>query len=369
MKNKDKSKITVTRSYKLQIIANKAKIDTAKYLINRFNLYVVQFLGNMFYYNTKQSTKGLGKLANDAQHCAIGKAKAIRESARITGCKVNIPLITNEGVPVKLEKSKKTKFDYIVKVPNYWIKNRTLSLMVKSHKKLNKSLKDGWERTSFCEVNIDKNGKLYLLVFVQKQVPRASMKNKDCLGIDVGITNGIARSDGYLGSGLSEVIKKQKSKQAERSRQKHKSRVNKTTIKQILDKEAKETVARCSESKLSLAVESRRVLNNLRSRKLHGWARTYFANRCEILCKENSVFFVEVNPYKTSQLCGHCGSEGIRNGKEFKCPSCQKTFDADLNASINIANKGRQAIENIAIRLSLKSKCNASVFAYIPVGG
>jgi transposase len=210
-----------------------------------------------------------------------------------------------------------------------------------------------------AELKIDKSGNLYIIIFVQKVVKRAE-KNKNCIGVDVGIRNGIARSDGYLGEEVSQVIKSQKLKQSARQKQGHKSKINKTTVKQILDKEAKKTVARCSESKLSLAVESRKVLNNLRSGKLQGWARNYFANRCEILCKENSVFFVEVNPYKTSQLCGHCGSEGVRDGKQFNCLSCQKTFDADLNASINIAKKGRQVIEQITIRLSEKARRDAS---------
>jgi transposase len=361
MKKTDKNNIIVTRSYKLQIVANKSKEDTAKYLINRFNLYLVQFLGNLFYYNKSESTNGLGELANRAQYAARGKAKAIRESAKATGNKINLPLVTHEGVPVKFEKSKNISFDYVLKVPNHWIKNKKLDLPIKSHKKLKAALKTGWKLTNFGELKIDKKGKLYLIAFVQKEVPRASLGIKDCLGVDVGISNGIARSDGHLGHGLSDVIKEQKRKQAERQKQGIRTKVNKTTVKQILDKEAKETVARCSESKLSLAVESRKVLNNLRRGKLQGWARNYFANRCEVLCKENSVFFVEVNPYKTSQLCGCCGSEGMRNKKEFNCPSCQKTFDSDLNASINIAKKGRQAIENIAIRLSLKAKRDASV--------
>lgn len=361
MKKLSKENIIVTRSYKLQIVANKAKSDTAKYLINRFNLYLVQFLGNLYYYSKPQSTKNLGELANQAQHVARCRAKALKESSKATGNKVNLPLATNEGVPVKFEKSKSISFDYVVKVPNHWIKRKNLDLPVKSHKKLNNALKSGWEFTNFGELKLDKKGNLYLLVFVQKEVPRASLGLVDCLGIDVGISNGIARSDGYLGQELTSVIKEQKRKQAERQKQGIRSRVNKTSVKQLLDKEAKVTVARCSESKLSLAVESRKVLNNLRSGKLQGWARNYFANRCEVLCKENSVFFVEVNPYKTSQLCGYCGIEGIRNSKEFNCPSCQKIFDADLNASINIAKKGRQAMENIAIRLSLKAKRDASV--------
>lgn len=354
MKKFVKENIQVTRSYKLEIVANRDKTETAKYLINRFNLYVVQFLSNLYYYNGSESTEGLGELANQAQHCAKGKVKAIKESIKATLNKVNLPMVTHEGVPVKVEVSHATTFDYVVKVPNHWIKNKKLDLMVKSHKKFNQALKEGWERTSFGELKEDKNGKIYLIVCVQKTVPRASIGLIDCIGIDVGINSCISRSDGYQGEEISSVLKEQKRKQAERQKQGFKSKINKTSLKQILDKEAKNTVARCKDSKLSLAVESRKVLNNLRSGKLQGWARNYFANRCEILCKENSVFLVEVNPAYTSVTCHCCGQRGLRDGKGFTCPSCKKTFDADLNASINIAKKGRQAIEQIAIRLSKK---------------
>ena len=355
MKRFDKENIQVTRSYKLEIVANRDKTETAKYLINRFNLYVVQFLGNLYYYNKSESTEGLGELANQAQHVAKGKVRAIKESSKATLNKVNLPMITHEGVPVKVEVSHKTSFDYVVKVSNHWIKNKKLDLMVKSHKKFNQALKEGWERTSFGELKQYKNGKIYLIVCVQKTVPRASTGLKDCIGVDVGISSCISRSDGYQAQEISSVLKEQKRKQAERQKQGIKSRVNKTTLKQILDKEAKNTVARCSESKLSLAVESRKILNNLRSGKLQGWARNYFANRCEILCKESSVFFIEVNPAYTSVTCNYCDERGLRDGKKFTCPNCKKTFDSDLNAAVNIANKGRQAIEQIAIRLSRKT--------------
>jgi transposase len=341
MNKVNKDYIQVTRSYKLAIIANRDKTETAKYLINRFNLYVVQFLGNIYYYNKTSSTKGLGELANQAQYVAKGKAKALREAIKSTNNKVNLPLKKTEGVPVK--------------VPNHWKKNDKLDLMVKSHKALNKSLKEGWERTSFGELKQDKHGKLYIIICVQKVVSRASIGIKDCIGVDVGISNAVSCSDGVQSQEISSVLKEQRRKQSERQKQGIRSKVNKTSLKQILDKEAKSTVARCSVNKLSLAVESRKVLNNLRSGKLQGWARCYFAKRCETLCKEHSVFFIEVNPAYTSKICNVCLTLGDRNGKVFTCLSCQKTFDADLNASINIASRGRQAIEQIAIRLSRKT--------------
>lgn len=276
-------------------------------------------------------------------------------AAKVTGNKTNVPVVKNVGIPVKYDVSKTDSFDYWATVSNQFTKASTIKIPAKSHKALNKALKQGWSRTNFGEVKLV-NKNLYLIVFVEKEVEKATPK-LEVLGVDVGISNGVATSDGHLGLGLGEAMLKHKAKRAEQQRQKHSSKIKKTELKQILDKEAQVIVARCNEQKCTLAIEDRHVLNNLKSGKLQGWARCYFANRVETLCKEQSVFVVSVNPAYTSLHCHQCGSRGLRDGKKFECPSCQKTFDADTNASINIAIKGRQAVDKIitaAIRLSLK---------------
>jgi IS605 OrfB family transposase len=57
---------------------------------------------------------------------------------------------------------------------------------------------------------------------------------------------------------------------------------------------------------------------------------------------EQEGFCVEVVPAAyTSQNCSHCGARGLRNGSNFKCPTCgyglKTHVHADLNAADNIA--------------------------------
>ena len=46
--------------------------------------------------------------------------------------------------------------------------------------------------------------------------------------------------------------------------------------------------------------------------------------------------FVEVDPSYTSRICSRCELEGERNGKDFTCSNCNLSWDADLNAAVNI---------------------------------
>ena len=61
-----------------------------------------------------------------------------------------------------------------------------------------------------------------------------------------------------------------------------------------------------------------------------------------------------VEPAWTSQNCSLCGHLGNRNGKKFKCPSCEHVDHADSNASFNIAKRqpkdGRLCVDRDAYK-------------------
>jgi transposase len=336
-------------------MANVGKEDTARYLLNRFVTYVQHCVGILFFNGNKAfSTKNCGALFNQAQHKARSIIKALLAAQKETGEKINVPQVKKTSAPCKLEVSKSSSFDYWIVVSNQWTKAGVVRLPVKSTKVLNKALKNGWQFTSSCEIKEIK-GKLYAMVFVQKEVEKATPE-VECLGIDVGINKSVTRSDGHKGVSLGDKIKKFKDAQRERYRQRMKfgqkqtlKKNNKTYIKQILDIEAKVAVRRSYETGCTLVVESRKIINNLRSGKLSLWARNYFANRCEVLCKEMGVFFLEVSPWKSSQTCSECREIGERNQEVFvcknaKCSEYLREVDADLNASKELRNRGRQVL-------------------------
>lgn len=97
----------VTRSYKLPVVANRDKRETAEYLLNRFSLYVQYCTGQLFFNGNKSfSTVGCGSLFNQAQHKAKSIIKALRAAEKETGDKTNVPVIKNTSAPCMLEKSK-----------------------------------------------------------------------------------------------------------------------------------------------------------------------------------------------------------------------------------------------------------------------
>ena len=146
----------------------------------------------------------------------------------------------------------------------------------------------------------------------------------------------------YVDTHTNKIIESSRKKQAERQRQGIKTKQIKSLVKQILDIEAKSTLARCKRTSLNLAIESPKVLNNLRNGQLQGWARNYFANRCYTLAKEQEVFVFEVNPSYTSITCSKCGhvDKQSRCKQTFCCTSCGHSDHADVNAARNIATKG-----------------------------
>lgn len=70
-----------------------------------------------------------------------------------------------------------------------------------------------------------------------------------------------------------------------------------------------------------------------------GWAfyqlRTFITYKAQLL----GVKVVIVDPRYTSQTCHICNCIGKRSSKIFKCEACG-TFDADINAAINISKVG-----------------------------
>lgn len=346
-----------TRAYKLKIFPTDSKAEIARYALDRAQSYLRPLIGHMLFSGAKISTKGQGQLFNQMAHQAKGKARAIKESSKETGNKWNVPLNPMPEIPVKISKNKNSSFDYWVHVPDLFEKSKTVKIPAKSHKALNGVLRTGWSLSKWAYL---KEG--YILVFVSKEVKRAKIKKTDCLGIDVGLKHAYSDSLGNLSDGLGRKIRKAKHRQAERSRQGHRKKrnlqINKSIIKQVLDRHAKKIIDRAlSFSKVNISVENPVTIGNISRGKLTGWAGAYEARRLQILGKENSIPVIFVNPWKTSLTCSECGEKDrvIREKNKFSCSSCGIAIHADLNAAKNISLKGAQIAEKILLNQAAKN--------------
>lgn len=341
----------ISRAFKLSCYPNTGKQESIRYTYEKHLYYVQVFLTQLFYHPSVKffSTKGFGQLANQSQHRANAILKAARASARETGNKLSCPQVKKIGCPAIIEKSENS-FDYWVSVEDQFSKRR-IRFPVRSHKRLNGFLKNGYALCDSAELVCDKNGKFYVRVFAQKEVKKAKIQ-KESLGVDVGLTHCVSRSDGYLGVSAKRILKKARDRDAERRTQSHQRSIKHSSFKQQLDIEAKRAIARCKRRKLNLIVESPKVLANLKPSLQ--WARSYFANRCHTLGQESEIYVWDQNPAYTSQTCYRCGYRHKQNRvkSKFKCLGCGSSTHADINASRVIALKGSTNLSAYADRYS-----------------
>lgn len=343
----------VNRAYKLRIYPNFDKLDTARYTYKRHLEYVNMWVGKLFFNGNKTlSTKSMGHLANQAQHKARAIISAQKAAARATGDKVNVPVVKRVGCPAKLKFNKEATFDYWLSVQNQFGGKR-IELPCRSHRKLNKALRDGWTLKSNAEFFLDDKGRPFARICVEREVERATPKSES-LGCDVNFRSSVVRSDGYIGFNASKLIKKARGKRSQRQRQGLRSKSVKTNLKQRLDIEAKLAVGRSKRTERNLVVESPKVLSHLGKGRLQDWAQSYFANRCRVLAQEEEVFIWEVNPAYTSQTCAKCGhlDKRSRRGSRFTCTVCGHKAHADVNAAENIAAKGTSSLAALLARRS-----------------
>ena len=167
------------------------------------------------------------------------------------------------------------------------------------------------------------------------------------LGIDVGVTNSLASSDGVLskndvhGHSLSSILKKvagrKKGSNGFREATTHRKNYINWSVNQLDLSNVREV--------------HREAIKNLRrgkrtSRFLSHWTYAEMFDKLDRFCEEQGVLVRKINPAYTSQTCPRCKTLGNRRGKSFVC-SCGYRNDADLNAAINLAGEHIVPRENV----------------------
>lgn len=330
-------------------------MEDIRYSASRYKLFLQHFTTQLYYSGEKFfSTKGMGTLANQAQKQAMGVVKGEKESTKKTGNKSSCPQIDFDLCPGTISRSKKSSFDYWINITSQW--GNKIKIPTKSHRRLNEKLRTGWNLSKYCEIFKDKNNKWYVKVFVAIPYTNPIIQKK-CMGIDVGIRHSVARSDKYLGINLFKIIKKEKEKQADRSRNYHRKKPFKTQLKQLLDVEVNRVIRRSKTLSCNLTIEHPKCLANLRMGKFGRWAKAYFGNRLQQRAQEERIYVQWINPAYTSITCSSCKKIDRRSRVKqdtFKCTSCGNTLNADMNAALNIALKGRERLVKLVDKVPEK---------------
>ena len=78
-----------------------------------------------------------------------------------------------------------------------------------------------------------------------------------------------------------------------------------------------------------------------------------FREMLEYKCKWYGKQLVVVSPNYTSQICSTCGYHSGKKPldvREWTCPKCSTHHDRDINASINILNRGLKELKKVKVR-------------------
>ena len=204
-----------------------------------------------------------------------------------------------------------------------------------------------------------RNRKWFLNITVE--VPEEKeIEAVDVLGIDMGIVNICADSDGnkYSGAKLNKV------RHRNRALRRKLQRIGTKSAKRLLKKRnrkeqrfAKDTNHKISRRIVSLAKRTNRMiaieeLTDIRSRvragkrertKLHSWSFAELGGMLNYKAKVAGVPLLRIDPYNTSRSCSKCGHTEKANRKSrdsFVCKSCGHTACADENGAANIRLKG-----------------------------
>ena len=201
-----------------------------------------------------------------------------------------------------------------------------------------------------------KHGRFYL--HISCDVPeQASAAVSDVLGIDLGIVNIAASSDGaiYTGEQREQVRKYYQRRRAELQRRG--TRSAKRRLKQLSRKQrnfqrnenhciAKKIVSAASEgTKRAIALEelrgirTRTTVRRAQRTRHSNWSFGQLRGFIEYKARLQGIPVIVVDPRNTSRRCPGCGHIDKRNRPNratFRCRSCGYEREADIAAALNI---------------------------------
>lgn len=203
-----------------------------------------------------------------------------------------------------------------------------------------------------------RQGEFYLLQTCEVEEPPGSNPS-EFLGIDLGIKNIAADSDGqtYSGGEVNGLRKRHSkirsrlqangSKQAKRLLKKRSKKerqfatyINHVISRRIVDR-AKDTGRGVALEDLT-GIRSRITVRKSQRRQQHSWAFNQLRRFIEYKARLAGILVSLVDPRHTSQTCPRCGFTDKRNRVSqslFSCVSCGFSASADTVAAVNISRR------------------------------
>jgi putative transposase len=199
--------------------------------------------------------------------------------------------------------------------------------------------------------------KVWYLYITQSKAAPTPDEPIGYLGVDLGIVNLAADSDGEIYSGQQiQAVRKQRYNHRRRLQRKNtrraRWRLRKTARrehrfqKDTNHRISKALVAKAQTERKALALEDltqirERVTVRRKQRRVrHAWAFRQLRTFIGYKAQRAGVRVVHIDPRNTSRrcaACGHCNKRNRHDQAHFRCLACGHTAAADTNAAVNIA--------------------------------
>ena len=239
-------------------------------------------------------------------------------------------------------------------------------------------------------VTLDSTGRYYLSLIVDDPNIQPLEKTGAVVGIDMGVADLAITSDGYKYPKFEANWYEQQANKAQSRFSKRKQRAlvrvrqwnhNHKDIKEELEDYSNWQKARVTKARYQAKIANKRkdylhkittelvksydviVIEDLKTKNLlknHHLAKSIannswylFREMLEYKCKWYGKKLIKVSPNYTSQICSNCGYHSGKKPldvREWTCPKCNTHHDRDINASINILNRGLKELKKIKVR-------------------
>lgn len=239
-------------------------------------------------------------------------------------------------------------------------------------------------------VTLDPTGRYYLSLTVDDPNIQPLDPTGAVVGIDMGVADLAITSDGYKYPKFTTPYLDHKVVEAQSkfSKRRHRALVrvrqwnhNHKDIKQELEDYANWQKARQQKARYQAKITNKRkdylhkittelvksydviVIEDLKTKNLlknHHLAKSIannswylFREMLEYKCKWYGKQLIVVSPDYTSQICSNCGYHSGKKPldiREWTCPKCGVNHDRDINASINILNRGLKELKKVKAR-------------------
>ena len=206
-------------------------------------------------------------------------------------------------------------------------------------------------------------GKYFAILNVEFE-PQPMMNQGGMIGIDVGIKEFYSDSNGnvvsnpkYLEKSMRKLIREQRklSRKEKSSNNRNKQRIKLALVHEKITSQRNDFLQKQSTMLIrenqTVCIEDLKVKNMMRNHKLArnissvSWSKFFDMLSYKSAWYGNDVVKVPTM-YPSSQMCSCCGYKNplVKNLaiRSWVCPECETKHDRDINASINILNKGLQ---------------------------